>query len=165
MPPMNMPTSTVGLVISSEKSGVVHLHGFHEGGNDRQRRQRRGADGEALADGGRGIAHLVQAVSDRAGLFAHAGHFGDTTGVVRYRAVGVDRHGDTHGRQHAHRGDADAVQAGQGSGDVDDGGQEQDRQYYRLHTYRQAGDHHRGGPGFTGFGNSSVPACRRCSTR
>jgi hypothetical protein len=87
------------------------LHGLDEGGDDGQRRQRRRADGEALADRRRGVADLVEAVGDLAASPAHAGHLGDAAGVVRDRAVGVDGHGDADGGEHAHGGDADTVQA------------------------------------------------------
>ena len=45
--------------------------------------------------------------------FSHLAHLGDAAGVVRDRAIGVDRHGDADGSQHAHGRDADAVETGQ----------------------------------------------------
>jgi hypothetical protein len=42
----------------------MQLHGLDEGRDDGQGRQRRGADGEALADGRGGVAELVQGVGD-----------------------------------------------------------------------------------------------------
>ena len=45
-----------------------------------------------------------------ANVGAELGHLGDAAGVVGDRAVGVDRHGDADGREHADRRDADAVE-------------------------------------------------------
>ncbi len=39
------------------------------------------------------------------------GHFGDATGIVGDRAVGVERHDDTGQRQHGGGRDGDAVEA------------------------------------------------------
>jgi hypothetical protein len=67
-------------------------------------------DREALGDGGGGVAHAVQRVGDLADG-AHVRHLGDAAGVVGHRAVGVDADGDRDDREHAERGQTDAVDA------------------------------------------------------
>ena len=60
VPPINMPTSTTGSDISSEKSAVVRFDGFDEGGDNRQCSQCRRTDSKPLADGRSRVTHLVQ---------------------------------------------------------------------------------------------------------
>ena len=132
---------------------VMDPHRGHEGGDDGQRGQRRGADRKALADGGRGIAERIQGIRDFTGLRPQAGHFGDAAGIVRHRAIGVDRHGNAHGGQHAHRRDTHAIDARELRGDEDHRCQDQDRQHHGLHAHRKAGDHHGGRAGIAGIGD------------
>ena len=89
-----------------------HVDRLRVGGEQGQRRESRRADGEALANGCRGVAHRVEAVGDLAHLRAETGHLGDAASVVGDGAVGVDAHGDADRRKHADGGDADAVEAG-----------------------------------------------------
>src|SRR5699024_868112 len=87
----------------------------------------------ALPRGGGGVAQGVQGVGALPDGLGQAGHLGNAPGVVRHRAVGVGGQGDAQGGQHAHRGDADAVEppvkGGPASGGVEadedggDGGQ------------------------------------------
>ena len=129
MAPMNRPTRTVGLVrVKFEGLGGVLLHDVDIGHQQGQSGQGGGADGEALAGGGGGVAQGVQGVGALADLLRQAAHLGDAAGVVGHGAVGVGGQGDAQGGEHAHAGDADAVQAlvegvGEGAGAVhDDGG-------------------------------------------
>ena len=69
------------------------------------------ADGEALGDGGGGVAERVERVGDLADFGSRLRHLGDAAGVVGDRAVGVDGDDDAGGREHADRGDRDAVDA------------------------------------------------------
>ncbi len=112
MAPMNIPTSTVGLVrVKFRVSVGVLLHDVDVAHQQGQGGQGGGADGEALAGGGGGVAQRVQGVGALPDLLRQAGHLGDAAGVVGHRAVGVGGQGDAQGGEHAHTGDADAVQA------------------------------------------------------
>ena len=101
-----------------------------------------GADGEAFARGGGGIAEGVEGVGASADGFVHAGHLGDAARVVGDGAVGVGGECDAEGREHTDGGDADAehavfaasegvVRAEDGGGDDEDG--------------REGGEHAEGG--------------------
>jgi hypothetical protein len=95
----------------------------------------RRADGEALADGGGGVAHGVELVGALAHLLGpSSGHLGDAAGVVGDRAVGVDRELDAGGGQHAEGGDGDAVEAGEVVGHEDGRAEHDDRQGGREHA-------------------------------
>ena len=83
---------------------------FHEGGDDRECRQRGSADCEAFTHGRRGVAEFVQRVGNRPGVFTQPCHFSDTARVIRDRAVGINRHGHAHRGEQADRGDADAIE-------------------------------------------------------
>ena len=83
------------------------------GGGHGQGGQGGGADGEALADGGGGVAHGVEVVGAGAHVAAELGHLGDAAGVVGHRAVGVNRELDAGGGEHADSGQGHAVQAGE----------------------------------------------------
>ncbi|KAG1241537.1 hypothetical protein G6F68_016642 [Rhizopus microsporus] len=82
-------------------------------GEQHQCGQRRRTDGVALGHRLGGIAHCIQRIGDVADLRRQLGHLGDATGVVGYRAVGIQ--GDDHAGHRQHRGgsDGDAVQAAQ----------------------------------------------------
>ncbi len=103
------------------------LHCLAVGCEEGQSRQGRGTDGKALADGGGGVTHGIQFVGDLADFLGQLAHFRNAAGVVGDGAVGVNRHGDACGGQHAHRRQGDAVEThgveGQqgGAGDADDG--------------------------------------------
>src|SRR5699024_266392 len=55
-------------------------------------------------------AQGVQGVGALPDGLGQAGHLGNAPGVVRHRAVGVGGQSDAQGGQHAHGGDADAVE-------------------------------------------------------
>ena len=76
-------------------------------------RKRRGADGEALAHGGGGVANAVKAVGNVAHAFLKAGHFGYAARVIGYRAVCIDRNGHARGGEHAYRRKRYAVKPGE----------------------------------------------------
>ena len=93
--------------------GVVDRDGFNKGRDDRECRKRRSPNCEALPDGRCGVAYFIQAISNFPSLRAHTRHLGDAACVVRYGAVGVNRHGDTDGGQHADCRDTHAIKAGE----------------------------------------------------
>ena len=80
------------------------------GGQQREGRQGRRSDGEALARGGRGVAQRVERVGAFADLGAEAAHLGIAARIVGDRAVGVRGQRDAQRREHAHGRDADAVE-------------------------------------------------------
>ena len=84
----------------------------HVRGEQRQRGQRRGADGKALADGGGGVTDGVEPVGAGADFRRQFAHLGDAAGVVGDGAVSVDRQLDAGVGQHADGGDCDTKQAG-----------------------------------------------------
>ena len=80
-------------------------------GEQRDRRDDRGADGEALGDGLGGVAHRVEAHHDPLGLALElARHLGDAGRVVGDRAEGVLGDDDAGGGEHAHAGEGDHVE-------------------------------------------------------
>ena len=81
------------------------------GGQQRQRRQRRGTDGEALARGGRRVTQRVERIGAFADFGAEAAHLGVAARVVGDRSVGVRGERDAQRRKHSDGGDADAVKA------------------------------------------------------
>ena len=115
------------------------------GGEQSKGGQRRGGDGEALSDGGRGVAHGVQDVRALAHLLGQFAHLGDATGVVGDRTEGID--GQLHGRggHHGAGGDGHTVESGELIADVDGGGEEQDRSEGGDHARGEAGDDVGGG--------------------
>ena len=121
-----------------DQVGAHLIKGIEIGNHQRQSGQRAGADGEALADGGGGIAHGVQRVGNLPDAGLQAAHLGNAAGVVRNGAVGI--HGDR-GRdkgQHTHGGHGDAVHAGYGVGCDDTGSQNNTGNHTGPHAQRQA---------------------------
>ena len=116
-----------------------------------------GADGEALAGGGGGVAQGIQGVGAGTYLRLQAGHFGDTAGVISHGAVGVGGQGDAQGREHTHGGQGDAVQTharagrttGQEEGQQNTDGHDDDGNGCGQHTQAQAADDDGGGAGLT----------------
>mmetsp|Transcript_103609 Transcript_103609/g.298393 ORF Transcript_103609/g.298393 Transcript_103609/m.298393 type:complete len:434 (+) Transcript_103609:257-1558(+) len=121
-----------------------------EGGEQRERGEHRGANGEALAHGGGGVAEGVQGVCLRSDLGAKTGHLGEAAGVVRHRAIGVRGQGDGQRAKHAHRCEGDAVLAELAAELVaNDYGDDKDnrRQDGADHTHAHALDDDRRGAG------------------
>jgi hypothetical protein len=114
-----------------EHLGVQHVHvrdarAAHERAEQRQRHQRGGPDGEALADGRGGVAGGVKRVGHLPDAAAHAGHLGDPAGVVADGAIGVDGQPGGDRAQHPERRHRDAVDGGQREADVDGHGDGED---------------------------------------
>ncbi len=107
MEPTSRPAMTFG--IGHVDDG--QLHRLAERREQRQGRQRGRTDGEALADGGGGVAHRVELVGALAHFLLEVGHFRQAAGVVGDRPVGVDRQLDARGGQHAQAAEGDAVEA------------------------------------------------------
>ncbi len=72
---------------------------FGVGSEQGQHGQGGGADGEAFGDGFGGVAGRVEDVGAFDHFLIHAGHFGDTAGIVNDGAVGV------RGNDHAGNGE------------------------------------------------------------
>ena len=106
--------------------------------------QRRGANGEALADGGSGVTHRIEAIGAGAHFLRQLAHLGDAAGVIGDGSVGVHGELDAGVSQHTHRGNRDAVQAGKVIRPEDGGCEKQDRPHCRTHTHPKAGDNVRG---------------------
>jgi len=106
------------------------LRFLNEGGDERECCEPRSTDGEAFADGSCGVAHSIETISDFSRFFTHLCHFSNAASVVRDRAIGVDRHGDTDGAKHADRSEADAVEPGEFVGDIDCAGDGEEGDHY-----------------------------------
>ena len=126
-------------------SGLVDDRGVGgeegEGGEDGR------ADGETLAGRGGCVAEGVEGVGAVADLFGKSGLLGDGAGVVGDGAVGIGREGDPQRREHADRGQRDAVQVGEpvGEPDADDDGDQRDEG--AEHPQAEAVDDDGCGPG------------------
>ena len=135
-------------------AGPGVLHRFHEGCDDREGSEGRRANGEALTDGRRGVAELVQGVGDLPRAFAEAAHLRDAPGVIGYGTVGVDSHGDADGGQHTQGRDAHAVKTGELGGSEDDGADGEHGNHHGLHAHGEARNHDRGRARFPRFGDA-----------
>ena len=67
-------------------------------------------DGKAFTGSGGGVTQGVKGIGTMAHLFSQLTHLGVTTGIVGNRTVGVGSQGDAQCGEHAHGGNADAVQ-------------------------------------------------------
>ena len=110
------------------------------GGEEGERGECGRCDGEALADGGGGVADAVEDVGLFTDLLGEFAHLGDTAGVVGDRPEGVDGQLHGGGRHHGGGGDADAVEAGEGVGTPDGSREDEDRISRREHPGTKAGD-------------------------
>ena len=109
---------SVERAFAAQRAAGVHFH--VEGGEEGDHGEHGGADREALADGGGGVADGVELVGDVADLGAEAAHLGDAAAVVGDRAVGVDGHHDGGAGEHADGRERDAVEAEHVVGDPAD---------------------------------------------
>ena len=104
------------------------------GDEQRERGQRRRADGKALADGCGRVAHGIEPVGDRAHGRVQTGHLRNAAGVVRNGTVGVHGNGDAGGREHADGRERYAVQARRDERAADGQTDEQDRNQRGFHA-------------------------------
>jgi hypothetical protein len=86
-------------------------------------------------------------------VFRHAGHLGDSAGVVSHRAVGVDRQRDDQCAQHAERGNCYTVHAGQHPRNVDGKADREIRADGALVTECQSENDVGRGTGLAGLGH------------
>ena len=119
---------------------VIDAGHAHVGGEQREGGERGGANREAFADGGGGVAHSVEAVGAGADLLGQLAHLGDAAGVVGDRAVGVHGELDAGVGQHADGGDCDAVQTSKVIRAEDGRCEKQDWQHRRAHAHSEAGN-------------------------
>mmetsp|Transcript_45299 Transcript_45299/g.92485 ORF Transcript_45299/g.92485 Transcript_45299/m.92485 type:complete len:879 (+) Transcript_45299:186-2822(+) len=121
---------------------LVHVVGGarHERAEERERHERSGADGKALADGSRGVAGSVERVRLVAHLRGHFHHFGDATGVVGDGAVDVDGEAGGERREHAQRRQRHPVHARRLEREEDDGREDDDGEDGRLVAKREPVD-------------------------
>jgi hypothetical protein len=103
-----------------------------------ERREARRADCITLRHRLGGVAHCVERIGDVTDLLVETRHLGDAAGVVRDRAVGVERHDHAGQRQHRRCRDRDAVQAAELIRTVDREADRDDGQRRRLHRHAQA---------------------------
>lgn len=102
-------------------SGASIVEAGDEGTEERQADEARGADGEALADGGGRVAGRVERVRLLAHRRVQLAHLGDAARVVAHRAVHVDGEGRREVREHPEGRERDAVKARDRVGAEDDG--------------------------------------------
>ncbi len=81
------------------------------GGQQRKGRQRGRTDREALARGGRRVAQRIERIGAVTYFGTEFAHLGVAARIVGDRTVGVRGQRDAQRREHADRGDADAVKA------------------------------------------------------
>ena len=102
-------------------SGASIVEAGDEGTEERQADEARGADGEALADGGGRVAGRVERVRLLAHRRVQLAHLGDAARVVAHRAVHVDGEGRREVGEHPEGRERDAVKARDRVGAEDDG--------------------------------------------
>ena len=141
--------------IDQVDAGLVQPHLAGIGGEQRERRQCCGANGESLALGSSRISDRIQGVGDRTRFPPQATHLADSARVVRNRTVRVNRHGHTDGRQHSNRSYANPVQAGGQERGVNRNTNEEHGNGRGLHADGKPRDQIRCGPRLTGFGDLS----------
>ena len=165
-PPMSRPMNVIGLatliwVRTSLKSSEPTLPmpsslpmRLDVGGEQRDGRDDRRADGEALGDGLRGVADGVEAHHDPLGLAVElARHLRDARRVVGDGAEGVLRDDDSGRGQHAHTGERDQVErelqvaVPEHDSDADGRRDGDDRPDRRLEPGADAREDRRGRPG------------------
>ena len=134
--------------------------GLDERGEQRDGRDDRGADGEALGDGLGGVAHRVEAHHDPLGLALElARHLGDAGRVVGDGAEGVLGDDDTGGGQHAHAGEGHQVEGeldvavAHPDRDTERDADGEDGVDARLEAGADAGEHHGGRAGARRLGD------------
>ena len=98
-------------------------------------------DGVALGHCLGGVADGVERIGDRAHFRRQFGHFGNATGVVGDRTIGVERDDDTGHRQHRGGGNRQPVQATTRIRCPDRSTDGQHRQRRGLHRNPDAGNH------------------------
>ena len=102
------------------------------GDDQRDRGERGGADGEALADGGGGVADGVELVGNGTDGFIQMAGFRQTAGVVGDGAESVDGDRRADKGQHAEAGEGNAVGAADLAGDEQGHADQQNRQQART---------------------------------
>mmetsp|Transcript_45298 Transcript_45298/g.92479 ORF Transcript_45298/g.92479 Transcript_45298/m.92479 type:complete len:579 (+) Transcript_45298:186-1922(+) len=128
---------------------LVHVVGGarHERAEERERHERSGADGKALADGSRGVAGGVERVRLVTHGGGHLAHLGDAAGVIGDGAVHVDGQAGREGGEHAQRRERDTVHARELEGHEDDEGDDDHRPDHRRVPERKPVDDVGGGAG------------------
>ena len=101
-------------------SGTSIVEAGDEGTEEREADEARGADGEALANGGGRVAGRVERVRLLAHRWVQLAHLGDAARVIAHRAVHVDGEGRREVREHPEGRERDAVKARDRVGAEDD---------------------------------------------
>ena len=102
--------------------------------------QCRRGDGEAFADGGRGVSDRVENVGALTNFFREFAHLRDATGIVRDGAEGINRELHGRGGHHGASGDCHPVEAGKLVGCVNGRSEEKDGAKRRNHACRETCD-------------------------
>ena len=82
-------------------------------GKQHQRCEAGRTDRITFRDRLRGVAHGIKRIGNGAHRFRHVRHFSNAAGVIRDRAISVERDDDARHRQHRRGGNGNAVQATQ----------------------------------------------------
>ena len=145
--------------IGGEQVDAGQLHLGSIGDEQGQGGEGGGADGKALAYCGGGVAHGIQLVRYLPDAAVQPAHLGNAAGVVGNGAVGVHRHGDAGGGEHAHGGQGYAVEvAGDAIGYIDAHADEHYGHPGAAHAHRHAADYGGGGAGLGLAGNALYAA-------
>ena len=146
---MNRPQITAGLKMLMP---LVCQQPPHRG-KKRKRCERCGADGKALADCGRCIAHRIELIRNAAHAPIKLRHLSNAARVIRDRAVSIHRYGDAGCGQHTHRSEGNTIQAGEF---ISNQNPHRDNQHWNcrgFHADRKAADNRRRRAGLRLFGN------------
>ena len=100
-------TNNHGLKEKELGGGNFSTHGVC--GEEGEGNEGSGADGEALAVGGSGVAGGVEGVSALTHVLTELAYLGNATGVVADGAIAVDGETDGEGGEHAEGGHGDTV--------------------------------------------------------
>jgi len=114
--------SGVRVVELGEGGGNASDESTEEGKSDEAGR----ANGEALTDGGGGVASSVKSIGALADRWVEVGHLSNTAGVVRDRTIAINGEGNGKAAKHANGSESDTIHGSNIVGDKDGDGEAED---------------------------------------
>ena len=125
----------------------LKMNRLRVGHKKRKCSQRRRSDRKSLSDCRGRVAHRIQGIGNLTDTLIHAGHLGDSAGIIRNRAICI--HGNrTSGRcKHSDRREGDPIKSRCDIGHENTDTDTKNRHHDRLHTDRKSCDNSCAGSG------------------